>query len=158
MIVADGLGVGLPVGLQSFGQVMVDVGSQQSPQLIYFGTEIAREGPVEVGGADRGAGRLLLRSDRALCLSGRARRWGGGSPLIDNRLLAYTADILGSLAGIAVFGLMSFFRLPALVWFAIALAIGVCFVPRRRLAACRGRPGRRSVLVAWATGPGTAEA
>ena len=47
--------------------------------------------------------------------------------------MAYTADILGSLAGITVFGLMSVFRVPAWIWFLIALAIGVSFVPRRRL-------------------------
>ena len=66
---------------------------------------------------------------------------------IDNRLMAYTADILGSLAGITAFGLMSFFRVPAWVWFLIALVIGVCFVPRRRCAPRGGgaggaRPGR----------------
>src|SRR5262249_3911762 len=41
-------------------------------------------------------------------------------------------DILGSLSGIAAFGVMSYFRVPATVWFLIALAIGIGFVPRRR--------------------------
>ena len=31
---------------QQFSQVMIDVGRQQSPQLIYFGTDARREGPV----------------------------------------------------------------------------------------------------------------
>ena len=41
---------------ERFGQIMIDVGSQQSPQLIYFGTERAGEGPVEVGDPDRDPG------------------------------------------------------------------------------------------------------
>jgi SAM-dependent methyltransferase len=51
---------------------------------------------------------------------------------IPNRVAAYSFDILGSLAGIVAFGLLSSFRVPATVWFLIAMAIAVCFVRRRR--------------------------
>ena len=86
----------------------------------------------------------------ALLFVGPGQEMGRRFAAIDNRLMAYTADILGSLAGIAVFGLMSVFRVPAWIWFLIALAIGVSFVPRRRVIhavggagrGCRGRPGR----------------
>ncbi len=53
--------------------------------------------------------------------------------VIENRMAAYSADILGSLAGIALFGVMSWFRLPALAWFAIALTLAIYFIPRRRV-------------------------
>ena len=84
-----------------------------------------------MGGADRIAGGLFLRADRAH-VRGTGQEMGRRFAAIDNRLLAYTVDIVGSLTGIAVFGLMSYFRVPALFWFLIGLTIGVCFVPRRR--------------------------
>src|SRR5262249_682416 len=49
---------------------------------------------------------------------------------IENRVAAYTVDILGSLAGIAAFGVLSYFWVPATVWFLIALAIAIRFFPR----------------------------
>ena len=83
---------------------MIDVGGQQSPQLIYFGTDARRRDPsrfvvpIEVlagvffvlialvfVGLGPGAGAAVRRRSR-------------------NRVVAYTADILGSLAGIAAFG------------------------------------------------------
>ena len=74
----------------------------------------------------------------ALLFLGLGQEMGRRFAIIENRMLAYSADILGSLAGIAVFGVMSFFRLPAYVWFAIAMALGVYFVPRRRLLHAMG--------------------
>ena len=72
---------------------------------------------------------------------------------IDNRVTAYTAEILGSLAGIAVFGLLSYFRVPAWTWFLIALAIGIAFV---RASALVHAVGGLAVLgvVALADWPG----
>jgi SAM-dependent methyltransferase len=64
-------------------------------------------------------------------------------------MLAYSADIVGSLAGIAAFGAMSFFRLPAYAWFAVALALAVYFIPRRRVVHALGGVGAIA-LVAWA--------
>ncbi len=116
----------------SFSQVMVDVGSQQSPQLIYFGTDARIKDPtkwvvpIEVLAA-------YFFALVALLFVGPGQEIGRRFASIDNRLMAYTADILGSLAGITVFGLMSLFRIPAWIWFLIALVIGIGFVPRRRL-------------------------
>ncbi len=112
-------------------QVVVDVGSQQSPQQVFFGSEARIKDPtkwvipIEVLAAYF---YVLI----ALLFIGPGQEVGRRFAAIDGRLTAYTADILGSLAGIAVFGLMSFFQTPAWVWFLIALAIGIYFVPRRR--------------------------
>jgi SAM-dependent methyltransferase len=139
---------------EHFGQIMVDVESQQSPQLIYFGTELRLKDPSKwVIPIEVLAGYFFALV--ALLFLGLGQEMGRRFAIIENRLLAYSADILGSLAGIAVFGAMSFFRLPAYVWFAIALALGVYFVPRRRLLHALGGAGALA-LVAWADWPADA--
>ena len=134
-----------------FGQIMVDVGSQQSPQLIYFGTEVRLRDtstwviPIEVL-----AGYFFALV--ALLFLGLGQEMGRRFALIENRMAAYSADIVGSLAGIALFGVMSWFRLPAFAWFAIALAPAVYFIPRRRcLQAIGVIPA--VALIAWADWP-----
>ena len=133
-------------GYQRFSQVMIDVGSQQSPQLIYFGTDARRKDPSQfVVPIEVLAGFFFLLI--ALLFVGPGQELGRRFGAIPNRVVAYTADILGSLAGIAVFGLMSYFWLPAVVWFAVALGLGLIFVPRMRWLEPRLRPagsgGRR---------------
>ena len=127
-----GVGVRVLWAYNTFSQVMIDVGSQQSPQLIYFGTDARIKDPTKwVVPIEVLAAYFFVLV--ALLFIGPGQEMGRRFAAIDNRLVAYTADILGSLAGIAVFGLMSVFRVPAWVWFLIALAIGICFVPRRRV-------------------------
>ena len=124
---------------------MIDVGHQQSPQLIYFGTD-ARIGrtltlrglPLEVL-----AGFFFFWF--ASCSSGRARRWAGGLPSLKPAAGVHRR-YLGSLAGIAVFGLMSIFLAcrPYLVSDRAFDSV-LWFVPRRRVLALRWsarRPGR----------------
>jgi SAM-dependent methyltransferase len=121
----------------SFSQVMIDVGSQQSPQLIYFGTDARVKDPSKwVVPIEVLAAYFFVLV--ALMFVGPGQEMGRRFAAIENRVMAYTADILGSLAGIAVFGLMSFFRMPAWVWFLIAIAIAVAFVPRRRVLQALG--------------------
>ena len=130
---------------------MIDVGSQQSPQLIYFGTDARVKDPSKwVVPIEVLAGYFFVLV--ALLFVGPGQEMGRRFAVIDNRVLAYTADILGSLTGIAVFGLMSYFRVPAWVWFLIALAIGIGFVPRRRLVHASWRAlawSLRSPLADW---------
>jgi SAM-dependent methyltransferase len=136
---------------QRFGQLMVDVGSQQSPQIIYFGAEFR----------DKDLSNLVIPIELlagyfftvvALLFVGLGQEMGRRFATIENRILAYSVDILGSLAGIVVFGVMSFFRLPAYFWFAIAMALGVCLVPRRRWLHALGALGVVA-LVFWADWP-----
>jgi SAM-dependent methyltransferase len=69
----------------------------------------------------------------ALLFVGLGQEMGRRFAIIENRVGAYTADILGSLTGIAAFGLLSYLWVPAWAWFAIVLAIVIAFVPRRRV-------------------------
>jgi spermidine synthase len=131
VVVATASAYGFWRAYNSFGQMVINVGSQQSPQLIYFGTDTRLADPSKwVVPIELVAGYFFVVI--ALAFIGPGQEVGRRFAAIDNRLQAYTADILGSLAGIAVFGVMSYFRAPALVWFLIAVAIGVYFVPRRR--------------------------
>ncbi len=132
-----------------FSQVMIDVGSQQSPQLIYFGTDARLKDPSRfVVPIEVLAGYFFVLI--ALMFVGPGQELGRRFGAVSNRVVAYTVDILGSLTGIAAFGLMSYFWVPAYCWFAIVLAIGLVFVRSRRWVepwmrrpdAGRGLPGR----------------
>lgn len=129
-LVAVTAACGVLWGYQKFGRIMIDVGSQQSPQLIYFGTDARRRDPtrfvvpMEVLAA---AFFVLI----ALMFVGPGQELGRRLALIRNRVVAYTADILGSLSGIAAFGLMSYFSIPAVVWFGISLALLILLTRHR---------------------------
>ncbi|MGP0068070.1 MAG: spermidine synthase [Isosphaeraceae bacterium] len=131
MLAASASAVGLLWLYNASDRLLVDVGSQVSPQFIYFGTDARLKDPtkwvlpIELLAA-------FFFAMIALMFVGPGQEMGRRFAVIENRLAAYTLDILGSLAGIATFGLMSYLRMPATVWFAIALMIGVGFVPRRR--------------------------
>jgi SAM-dependent methyltransferase len=124
---AVALAYGALWGYARFNQVVVDVGSQQSPQLIYFGTDARVRDistfvvPIEVVG---GVFFVLI----AVMFIGLGQEIGRRFDAIPNRVAAYTADILGSLTGILAFGVSSFLQLPALVWFAVTLATSLLFV------------------------------
>jgi hypothetical protein len=47
---------------------------------------------------------------------------------IPNRVLAYTADVLGSLTGIAAFALMSYYQTTPHLWFLIIVLVLIRFV------------------------------
>ena len=115
----------------AFDRLVIDVGSQQSPQLIYFGTDTRVKDPSTWAVPIESIAAYFF-AVIALLFVGLGQEMGRRFAAIDNRLLAYTADIVGSLTGIAAFGLMSYFRVPAFFWFLIALALAVCFVARRR--------------------------
>ncbi len=145
------LPLGFPLDLRARPAGMIDVGSQQSPQVIYFGAELRLKDfskwviPIELL-----AGYFFALI--ALLFAALGQEMGRRFAAIENRLLSYSVDILGSLAGIVAFAAMSYFRLPAYFWFAIALALGSYFVPRRRWLHACGAP----VLLAfvfWADWP-----
>jgi SAM-dependent methyltransferase len=114
-----------------FRDVVVGVGSQQSPQFIYFGTD-TRVGdvskfviPIEL---IAGISFVLI----ALLFVGLGQVMGRRFAAIPNRVAAYTLDILGSLTGIAAFAASSYFQLPALCWFAASLLLSFVFVTGTR--------------------------
>jgi SAM-dependent methyltransferase len=130
-LVAAASACGLLWAYSAFSRLMIDVGSQQSPQLIYFGTDARMKDPSKwVVPIEVLAAYFFVLI--ALMFVGPGQEMGRRFAAIEDRVVAYTADILGGLAGIAAFGLMSYFWVPAMVWFLGALAIGVGFVRGRR--------------------------
>lgn len=112
-----------------FGQVMIDVGGQGSPQQIYFGTEYrAPDVSLFVVPVEAVAGTFFVLI--ALMFVGLGQVMGRAFNAVPNRVAAYTANIAGSLAGIAAMALLSRLQTPPEIWFAIALAICLAFVPR----------------------------
>ena len=76
----------------TFSQVMIDVGSQQSPQLIYFGTDARVRDPSSwVVPMEVLAAYFFVLV--ALLFIGPGQEMGRRFAAIDNRLVAYTADI-----------------------------------------------------------------
>ena len=109
---------------------MINVGGQDSPQQVFFGTERFSSPdpsqfvvPIEVV-----AGTFFALI--ALAFVGLGQVMGRAFDAIPNRVLAYTVDILGSLAGIVVFAALSWLRTPPQVWYALAAVIGLRFLPR----------------------------
>ncbi len=115
----------------SFGRILVDVGSQGSPQQVYFGTEFKPKDPsyfvvpIEIVA---GVFFLLIAS----IFVGLGQVMGRAFDTMSNHVLAYTVNILGSLAGIAAFGIASYFWTPPIVWFLISLGGCVYLAERSR--------------------------
>jgi hypothetical protein len=102
----------------------INVGNQDSPQAVYFGTEASAEDisqfviPIEVLG---GFFFLIL----ALVMVGPGQEMGRAFTRLPNRVQAYTLNILGSIAGIVLFSLYSFWQLSPFWWFLpIVLLVG----------------------------------
>ena len=66
----------------------------------------------------------------ALMFVGLGQAMGRAFAAAPNRVTAYSVDILGSLAGIAGFGIVSYWQTSPVVWFAIGLAAIFRAVPR----------------------------
>ncbi|HXZ01857.1 MAG TPA: hypothetical protein VEI03_17825 [Stellaceae bacterium] len=104
----------------------VDVGHQASPQEIFFGTEYRNPDvaqftvPIDLIAA---VFFILI----ALMFVGLGQVLGRAFDAYPNRVMGYTLNIGGSLAGIVGFSLISFLQAPPLVWFLIACA-GVAYL------------------------------
>jgi SAM-dependent methyltransferase len=117
LLLALGLGAALTIhrlGWRLSG--LFDVGHQASPQVVYFGTESPHQDvahfaiPIE---ALNGAVFLII----ALAFIGPGQELGRALGRLPNRVLAYTVNILGSIAGIALFTAFSWLELPPFWWF-----------------------------------------
>ena len=98
------------------------VGNQANPDVVFFGTEhgINFEKPftipIEVVG---GAFFILI----AALMVGPGQEMGRAFNRVSNRTTAYSANLLGSLVGIAMFAGCSYLSLPPLVWFGGSVAV-----------------------------------
>jgi spermidine synthase len=108
------------------GRVAADVGGQgSSPQQVYFGTEyLSFSGfvlPIDVLASIYF---ILI----ALAFVGIGQVMGLAFDQAPDRLVAYISNIGGSLLGIVVFALASYFRTTPLTWFAVALILWLYFL------------------------------
>jgi spermidine synthase len=108
----------------------IDVGGQESPQQVFFGTELYQApDPSQFIVPIEGVAAVFFVLI-ALVFVGLGQVMGRAFDTIANRVAAYTVDILGSLLGIAVFGVTSLFRLPPELWFTLAAIVTLRFLPK----------------------------
>src|SRR5271157_3980466 len=123
------------------GRLMVDVGGQGSPQQVYFGTEFqARDPSTFVVGTQLEAWSIPIELLALLffylityTFVGLGQVLGRAFDEARDRLRAYISNIIGSLAGIAVFALASYLWTSPMAWFAIVMALWLYFLKRRTL-------------------------
>ena len=112
---------------------ILDIGHQNSPQLVYFGSEYFAGDvahffiPMEVV---EGFFFVLI----ALSFIGPGQELGRAMKRIPNRVLAYTVNILGSIVGIVLLILCSWFQLSPGWWFLLIGAGLVYFLFRLSIA------------------------
>src|SRR5258708_16318332 len=103
----------------NWGGLAVDVGHQASPQEVFCGTEYRNPDlaqfvvPIESIAA-------LFFILIALMFVGLGQALGRAFDAYPNRVVAYSLNIGGSLAGILAFSALSFAQAPPLIWFLIS--------------------------------------
>lgn len=108
----------------------IDVGSQTSPQLVFFGTEYRSPDvasfviPIEAVAA---VFFVLI----ALMFVGPGQALGRAFDAYPDRVMGYTLNIGGSLAGIVGFSTLSWMQTPPIVWFAVVCG-GVAWLLHRQ--------------------------
>ncbi|HEX3355716.1 MAG TPA: hypothetical protein VHS31_01950 [Tepidisphaeraceae bacterium] len=117
------------VEYKNHGKLIIDVGNQSSPQLIYFGTEYRPKDPSTfVVPIEVVAG--IFFALISLIFVGLGQVMGRAFDAIDNRIGAYTTNVFGSLLGIVGFFAASWYRTSPHVWFLVCIAITLYFVKR----------------------------
>jgi SAM-dependent methyltransferase len=115
-----------------YGRVLIDVGGQGSPQQVFFGTEYNAKDPsylvvpIEVVAS-------LFFALTALVFVGLGQIMGRAFNRVSNPVLAYSINILGSLAGILAFGAASYLCTSPVTWFLIGIGPCFYFVDRSRV-------------------------
>src|SRR5688572_5775067 len=109
-------------------KLTIDVGGQTAaPKFIYFGTEYRPADPsrfIVPLWAVAGVFFALI----AVTFVGLGQTMGRAFDAIPNRVAAYTIDVLGSLTGITLFAVMSWFQLSPHFWFIVVVALALYFV------------------------------
>jgi len=128
-VVTMTLAFGLLWSYVRFGELMIDVGSQASPEQVYFGTEDrTRDLSMFVIPLELIAGVFFILI--SLIFVGVGQTMGRAFNTIPNPIEAYTVNLLGSLAGIAGFSVLAQLRAPPYVWFAIDTGLVLYFITR----------------------------
>jgi SAM-dependent methyltransferase len=109
--------------------LVIDVGNQTSPQLIYFGTEYRAKDPSKfVIPIDFVAGVFFVMI--AMIFVGLGQVMGRAFDAIPSRIGAYTTNVFGSLLGIVAFFAASWFKTSPHIWFLVCIVMTLYFVPR----------------------------
>ncbi len=125
-LLAVAVALGIAWAYNHYGQWAIDVGGQGSPQMVYFGTEYRAKDPskflipVEVV-----AGTFFVLI--ALMFLGLGQVLGRAFAAVPDRIGGYTANLLGSLAGIAAFGAASYWHTNPHEWFAVSATLCLYF-------------------------------
>ncbi|MFO1187670.1 MAG: hypothetical protein U1E87_09620 [Alphaproteobacteria bacterium] len=118
--------IGILAAYNYWSGIAIDVGNQAAPQQVFFGTEyrnpdVARfTVPIELV---VGVFFVLI----ALLFVGLGQVLGRAFDTYPDRVMGYTWNITGSLAGIVAFSLLSFLQAPPSVWFS-ACSLGIGFL------------------------------
>ena len=137
----------------------LDMGQQAAPQVVFFGADRYHQDlahfvvPIELL---NGLFFLIV----ALALIGPGQELGRALGRLPNRVGAYTINILGSMAGIALFAAYSWWQLSPFWWFLpIVLGFGYFLLPRlQTLQSIRPMAANAGLLLAilglasWTTG------
>ena len=122
----------------------VDVAANKTnPEVVFFGAE-AQPNPEFIIPVELLAGLMFLLI--AVVMVGPGQVLGRAFNAIPNRLTAYSIDLLGSLTGIVLFALCSFFQLPPLLWFGMIAAVMMTLIIRVN-AATDSQGNRRSLAL-----------
>jgi hypothetical protein len=132
---------------QFWSGVAIDVGSQGSPQEIFFGTEF-RNPDVAAFSVPIEAIVAVFFVLISLIFVGPGQVLGQAFDAYPDRIRAYVLNIGGSLAGIVGFSALSLLHAPPALWFAIS-AVVLALLLRRRAVLTGGHVG---VLVALVFG------
>lgn len=139
---------------QCWSGLAIDVGHQASPQVVFFGTEYRNPDvaqfsvPVEFVAA---VFFILI----ALMFVGLGQVLGRAFDAYPNRVMGYTLNIGGSIAGIIGFSVLSFLQAPPLVWFTVACA-GIGYLLYQDRALTRRRVLALIALLGGVVAPGLA--
>jgi len=140
------LSIGTILSYENFRNINVDVGSQQSPQQIYFGTEYRSGDPSQVTiplEVIAGVFFVLI----AVTFVGLGQEMGRAFNAISNRITAYTIDIAGSLSGIVLFGIMSYMQTPPVVWFTVSMLLVLYLLwPRFKVLLARAETRLKPII------------
>lgn len=150
LMLALAAGVAVDV-LAGVFQRTVDVGHQASPQLVFFGTEhhVADLShfliPVAV---INGIFFFMV----ALAMMGPGQELGRALDRVPRKVIAYSINILGSVAGILVFGIFAWLEVSPFWWFLVIVVFLGYFLRKSGKGARSGLQKERVVLLALALG------
>ncbi len=115
------------------------VDNQANPDVVFFGTEISATRPTEFTvPVEVVAGAFFFLV--AAVMVGPGQELGRAFSRIASRSRSYALDLTGSLLGIGLFAVASWFWLPPVAWFAIA-SLGLIYFLRKRDGEACGTEG-----------------